>query len=136
MTTTTEFAEELGLVFHAKETGRRTDGMMADMPVGSRHFLLAIENPATGQGMTVQWSQGPAIESDPELPDVLDTLASDATGFENVNGLSEWAREYGYSDDVERAVSTFEAVKGQAERLRVLLGDDDYERLLWNVERD
>jgi hypothetical protein len=128
--------DTFGLDYDYTETGKRSDGLMSDMPIGSRHFELTISNPANGQTMTVEWSQGPGIMADPELPAVLDALASDAAGFENTDSLTDWAREYGYSDNVGLAVSTFEAVKQQSEDLRRLLGDAEYDRLLWHTERE
>lgn len=128
-----EYVAGLGLTFAARQ-GSRPDRLMEDMPAGSRHYLCAIENPATGQGMTVWYSQGPAIAEPPTLAGVLDTLASDAAGFENAASIDDWRMDYGYDEDEPATDRIYAAVEGQTERLRVLLGED-YDRLLWEVQR-
>lgn len=89
--------------------------------------------------MTVPFSQGPAICEEPTAADVLDCLASDASGYENASGLLRsfegWAREYGYDPDSRKAERTFKTVQKQSQQLAVVLGTDAYNTLLWNVDR-
>ena len=71
----------------------------------------------------------------PELDEVLDCLASDATGIENARSFDEWCGEYGYDTDSRRAERTYKLCCKQAERLRNLLGPSAYAALLWETDR-
>ena len=71
----------------------------------------------------------------PELEDLLDCLASDASGIENSPDFEDWCGEYGYDTDSRKAEKIFKTVEHQARRLKQFLGDDLYEALLWNTER-
>lgn len=85
--------------------------------------------------MTVHFSKGYGHHgAEPQVSEVLDCLASDATSFENARSFEEWARDYGYNTDSRKAEKTYRAVEKQATALRRLLGDS-YETLLWNTER-
>jgi len=86
--------------------------------------------------MTTPFSMGSAHRGEPDAASVLDCLASDATGFENAQSFEDWAGEYGYDTDSRTAERTFKAVERQARKLRAFLGDDLYETLLWNTERE
>lgn len=106
---------------------------MTDMPAGSSHYRCRIRH--DGRSMTVLFSMGPAHTKPPTLPDVLDCLASDASGLENANGFEDWASEYGYDIDSRKAERIYHVVERQAEKLNRLLGDDLYQALLWETER-
>src|SRR5262245_58830241 len=41
------------------------------------------------------FSMGPAIREDPTAEEVLDSLASDASGYENNPVFEDWVKEYG-----------------------------------------
>jgi len=71
----------------------------------------------------------------PELADVLDCLASDASGLHNAEGFNDWCNDYGYNTDSRRAEKTFRAIKRQSERLQNLLGESAYQTILWDIER-
>lgn len=85
--------------------------------------------------MTVHFSQGPAIAHEPELEEVLDSLASDAAGYLNARDFEDWASEYGYDTDSRRAEKTFAAVGQQVADLRRLLGQPALEELAFKTER-
>ena len=111
---------------------------MSDMPEGSRHFKVTLRR--TGRQMTVFFSQGPAIEKEPTAADVLDCLASDSQGIENLavdqeGHFETWASEYGYDTDSRKAERTFKVCARQATRLYNFLGNEQYDRLIENVER-
>jgi hypothetical protein len=87
--------------------------------------------------LAIPFSQGSAHKEPPTMRDLLDCLASDASGIENANDdFEEWCGEYGYDTDSRKAERTFKACVRQAKGLRRLLGDDAYELLLWHTERD
>jgi hypothetical protein len=81
--------------------------------------------------MTVPFSQGWAHTKPPTAADVLDCLASDASGADE--SFEDWAANYGYDTDSRKAERTYNAVRKQTARLRQFLGDK-YEPLL-EVER-
>jgi hypothetical protein len=86
------------------------------------------------QRMAVAFSQGSAHFDPPKLADVLDCLASDASGLENARDFADWCAEYGYDTDSRKAERTYKAIKRQASRLKAVLGTD-YETLLFDTER-
>lgn len=71
---------------------------------------------------------------EPTAAEVLDCLASDASGVDD-NDFDDWCAEYGYETDSRRAEKTFKVCKQQAQRLNKFLGDEYYETLLWSIER-
>lgn len=98
------------------------------------NWLCVLRRPKSR--MTVPFSMGLGHEGkQPNLEDVLDCLASDAVGVVDAPGFSEWCKEFGYSDDSRAAERTYNAVRRQSARLRAFLGDNGYDDLLWNVER-
>jgi hypothetical protein len=98
------------------------------------HYRVTIK--AGRSRMTIPFSQGYGIKHDPELGNVLDCLASDASGFENSRSFEDWAGDYGYDTDSRKAERTFMAVGKQSAKLKALLGEDAYSELLWNTERE
>lgn len=168
------FIEKHGIRFECRRVDSRPDGLMDGD--GQRHFRCRVisrefEHVACKvehcggyksghlkpRSFGLYFSQGSAHTSDPTLADVLDCLASDASGYENarvrpdgayhttsnVNSkhydtpmhFHNWAEEYGYDTDSRKAEKTFRAVKRQSEQLKRTIGNEAYQELLWNVER-
>lgn len=75
------------------------------------------------------------VAVEPDLPGVLDCLASDSQGYEWAGSFEDWAAEYGYDTDSRKAEATYRHVGEQARALRHLLGLDDYRLLIEEVER-
>lgn len=109
---------------------------MADSPM-PRNFECTISFVGRGyhEPLTVYFSQGSAHENPPTLAEVLDCLASDASGIENARSFEEWASEYGYDTDSRKAERTYKICEKQARDLERFLGQDAYQQLLWNTER-
>ncbi|HET7178382.1 MAG TPA: hypothetical protein VFI14_01595 [Chryseosolibacter sp.] len=90
-----------------------------------------------GKRMTVVFSQGFGHKGkEPKLADVLNCIAFDASSVENSPSFEDWASDLGYETDSRKAEKTFKYVEHQAKRLRKFLGDDLYQTLLWNTERE
>lgn len=106
--------------------------MAGEMPQGSFHFKCTLKRP--GRQLTTFFSMGPAHSREPSAADLLDCLASDASGYENARGFEEWASEYGYDPDSRRAEKIFRTVEKQTEKLKRFMGDE-YETLLYHTER-
>lgn len=100
---------------------------------GRRHFLCTLRS--GDRAMTVEFHQGSAHTEEPNLEDVIGCLAMNAGGFENAKYFEDWAREYGYETDSRRAYATYEAVQTRTHDMRELLSSDQYQELLWEVER-
>lgn len=102
------------------------------------HYRCKITKKQPGQrsrSYSLPFSQGSAHTQAPKLAEVLDCLASDASGFENARSFDEWCSEYGYDIDSRKAERTYRIIEKQANRLKAFLGQGAYETLLWNTER-
>ncbi|MFA5377545.1 MAG: hypothetical protein WC455_17470 [Dehalococcoidia bacterium] len=100
----------------------------------ANHYKVTLR--CKGRQLTTYFSQGYGIKEDPTAAGVIDCLASDAVGVENARSFEDWASEYGYATDSRRAERLFKICEMQAKKLRSFLGDDLYEELLWNTERE
>lgn len=98
------------------------------------HWKCTIIGP-NRRKLTTYFSQGAAHTSEPTAADVLDCLASDASGAENARSFEDWCSEYGYDTDSRKAKRTYKVIQRQSESLKRLLGPELYETLLWNTER-
>ena len=112
---------------------KRNPHMGVQMP---RNFDCTITMVGRGhhEPMTVYFSQGSAHKKNPTLAEVLDCLASEASGVDNARSFEEWASEYGYDTDSRKAERTYQICKKQAQELKALLGQDAYNQLLYSTE--
>jgi hypothetical protein len=82
------------------------------MPPGSRHWRCTLR--CGHRRMVVYFSQGPAIEREPTVEDVLDGLASDAFG----GTFEDWCAELGYDSDSRKdAAEKLTKCGGEGHRL-------------------
>lgn len=119
-----------------KMTAERTDSNPSmDDSANMDHWLVVLW--CGRRRMTLPFSMGYGHNgAEPDLPTVLDCLASDANGYDNAGSFDDWASEYGYDPDSRKAERTYKAVKQSADKLRKLLGDDAYTLLTsGDVER-
>jgi hypothetical protein len=83
--------------------------------------------------MTVVFSMGAGHGgAEPKVCEVLDCLASDANGADEM--FESWCGRYGYDTDSRSAERTYKAVRQSAAKLRRFLGADGLSALL-NCER-
>jgi hypothetical protein len=108
----------------------------------ARHWTCTIQKPRPSDAIhyelykfSIPFSQGSAHKDEPKLEDVLNCLASDASGYDNARSFEDWCNEYDYDTDSRESEATYNAVKEQSEELKSFLGDSDYATLLWNTER-
>ena len=129
-----QFITEQQLVMSVRSVKRNPHMQGEQMP---RNFECTIEFEGRGyhEPLTVYFSQGSAHKKPPTLADVLDCLASDASGVDNVRSFDDWASEYGYDTDSRKAERTYHICKKQAQDLKALLGRDAYNQLLYGTER-
>jgi len=132
-TTIQAFIEAEQLEMTVSRTARNPH-MIEQMP---RNFDCTIRQVGRGnpRSMHVYFSQGSAHTKAPTLAEVLDCLASDASGIENALSFEDWANEYGCDTDSRKAEKTYHICQEQAEDLRNLLGRDAYKTLLYHTER-
>lgn len=86
------------------------------------HFKVTIK--CGRRQLTVPYHMGSGTNGNPELRDVLDCLASDASGIDNADSFEDWCDEYGYDPDSRKAESTYKACQTEATQLERLLGRD------------
>lgn len=129
-----QFITEQQLVMSVRSVKRNPHMQGEQMP---RNFECTIEFEGRGyhEPLTVYFSQGSAHKKPPTLADVLDCLASDASGVDNAQSFEEWASEYGYDTDSRKAEKTYNICRQQAQELKALLGQDAYDQLLHETER-
>lgn len=73
---------------------------------------------------------------EPTTEEVLDCMASDASGYENARSFEDWCGEYGYDEDSRKAETIFNNVAKQSTKLKNFLGEKAYNNLLWDTERE
>lgn len=129
-----QFITEQQLVMSVRPVKRNPHMQGEQMP---RNFECTIEFEGRGyhEPLTVYFSQGSAHKKPPTLADVLDCLASDASGVDNARSFEDWASEYGYDTDSRKAERTYHICEKQAQDLKALLGQDAYNQLLYDTER-
>ena len=128
-----QFITEQQLVMSVRPI-KRNPHMQEQMP---RNFECTIDFVGRGyhEPLTVYFSQGSAHKKPPTLAEVLDCLASDASGVDNAQSFEEWASEYGYDTDSRKAEKTYNICRQQAQELKALLDRDAYDQLLYETER-
>jgi hypothetical protein len=73
----------------------------------------------------------------PTTAEVLECLASDGAAISNAGGnFEDWAADMGYDADSRKAEKIFKTCEKQARRLHSFLGDDLYDRLLFDLDND
>lgn len=130
-----EFIEKSGLKLIVRKA--RTNPNMAsdkEWTKTASHYKVIIFN-ERNEAYETYFSRGSSLTGPPDLPTILNCLASDASGIENAKSFEDWAAEYGYDTDSRKAEKTYQLCQKQAEELKDLLGTDEYETLLWKVER-
>lgn len=101
------------------------------------HWEIVLHMPGKGINEFVTYfSKGIGHKGKrPTVSEVLDCIASDASGYENSNSFEDWANDYGYDIDLRRAETIYHNVKAASLNLKNFLGKEAYETLLWETER-
>lgn len=126
-----EFASNYSVSCKIQPISSRPDNLMSDQPMF--HYKVRIGCGRRSFGL--YFSTGTSWTKQPVIDDVLNSLASDAAGYENAQSFEDWAAEYGYDTDSRKAEKIYRTVKRQAEQLKRTIGDEAYNDLLWNTER-
>jgi len=86
--------------------------------IGSTKWLLDYCDPVT-----------------PKAQDILDSLASDASAYDNARNFEDFCSDFGYDEDSRTAEGIYKACGELAKELKYFLGADLYETLLYKAER-
>lgn len=128
--TSSDLAARYGLRLDVSEVDSNPN--MADMPEGSTHWectLSDVDNDS--HYVTFVFSQGPAIEGEPDLYSVLSCLASDANMWEagELHDFESYCASFGYDNDSIKAFREYERtrdlIRRQTADLRYTLSDHD-----------
>jgi hypothetical protein len=114
---------------------RRNPHMSGDQLPRNFECTITMRGRGYHEPMTVYFSQGSAHKKRPTLAEVLDCLASEASGVDNARSFEDWAGEYGYDTDSCKAERTYHICEKQAQDLKALLSQDAYNQLLYSTER-
>ena len=77
---------------------------------------------------------GSATTGGPDIESVLYCIAGEAASFENADSFLSWAKELGYDPYDPNAEKIYRACARHVDALKQLLGDELYEKLLWNTD--
>lgn len=140
LTSIEDFIAAESISMRATRIAKRPDSLMSDTPMG--HWRCTLSRPVDGPGpgspkqrMTVYFSMGLGHAGrEPEIAEVLDSLASDAASAE-YDSFEGWARDMGYDEDSRQALRIYRACERIGERLERFLGADAAQRLKYEVER-
>jgi hypothetical protein len=86
-----------------------------------------------GRSMTTPFYTGSGWTKEPDVDDVMECLASDASSVVNSRGFEEWADDLGFDPDSRKAERSYHQAKRQTDDLRELLGDD-FDRIVLEEE--
>jgi hypothetical protein len=138
--TITEFIAEHGIKMTANRAPSNPN--FTDPLNGMDHWKVVFTRPIVGLSrhgqvkLTTCFSMGYRHHgAKPEAKDVLDCLASNASSVDSAD-FEEWARDLGYDPDSRKAEKTYKACEHGASRLKTFLGEELYQKLLYETERE
>lgn len=82
------------------------------------------------------YSQGSAYTGEPKPEDVLECLVSDAQAAGPETSFENFCDDFGYDTDSRKAERVYKACQRTGKHLKRLLGEEAYDTLLWQTERD
>lgn len=134
---TSDFVREHQIEITATRIPARADIDMSGWGKDASHWHITFRQVGRGNNrtMTTYYIMGSAYKHKPTAADVLDCLASDASGYDNARNFEDWASEYGYDTDSRKAYGTYQILGEQAKQLRQWLGNAAYTQLTEQTER-
>jgi hypothetical protein len=136
MQTIEQFIEEHDLSMDVGHSNANPN--MPDSDPGMHHYVVTIRRGEEDEPrLDTFFSMGSALTGPPELADVLDCLASDASMYDDSQDLLDFAYEMGYTDlkDYPKVERIYNTIEQQRNDLEQLLGTDGCEQLLYETER-
>ena len=137
MSTMYEFISDHGIKMTAKRVRSNPNG--DDWVDGSWHYSCTITHERDFP-LYVPFTVGPGIHKNdpsyvPDVADVLDCLASDASTVMEGQDFEEWAAELGYDQDSRQAERTYKSCQDQTHYLEDAFGRNSLELLVYDTER-
>ena len=124
-----DFARRHSVTLQARRINGRPDGQ--DWPEGSSHWDCTLARGS--RSMQMIFSTGPAIDTKPDVADVLYAAGADALVYETVQNPGVLVQELGL--DASEAKHLYRAVERQTSELQMLMGTQDlYTELLCEVD--
>lgn len=130
MLTIQEFITKNGITMTVEPT---TGNPNIDSETKMNHYRVIFSGGLTE--LTTFFSMGLGLEGKPQVEDVLDCLAQEASGFEDARTFEDWCDNFGYDTDSRKAERTWMAAVDGAKLLKSFLGLVEYDHLLNEVER-
>lgn len=122
-----------------KEDGNiriKSKHLVLDNSDGWKHdkWEVTITNLGNGKSLTTSYMTGMGLRkhgelTKPELADVLHSLISDATSYQNANDFDDWCASMGFDSDSRKAENTWNACTKIHKDLVKLLGSELIEEL-------
>lgn len=128
-----QFAKKVGVKLACERAARNPAMADEKWAKSATHYKCMLSRGKTK--MSLPYSMGSAHTKPPDIGMVLNSLASDASGYEQARSFEDWASEYGYDTDSRSAKKTYKAVEKETTALKMLLGDD-FETLLYKTRED
>lgn len=93
------------------------------------------------QSVKVSEASGDPAAAHASVAELLDMLRSDALGYATTHGFEGWADEYHSGQTKTMAEwakvrATYDAIVADAEQLRLLVGEENWDAFLWDTEGD
>jgi len=107
-------------------------GFLIAEPCATKLFLCELRGSNGHPPVTTMMASD---DGPPDLADVLDTVAAEAAVVEETGCYETWAECMGFDADCYCGRQIYRTERRQARRLRALLGDEGYRKLLWETER-
>ena len=130
----------IGMRQRVEDDGITAEYVMTDPPANSwederpgmtNWYSVTLEY--QGRTLTVPFGMGVGLTDDPTPEDVINSLALDASGYENARDFEDWASEYGYDTASRKAYNTYQQVAAFTEQLKTFLGEE-YSAYLYETE--
>jgi hypothetical protein len=77
-----------------------------------------------GRQLTTPFFTGLGWDTEPNQLDVLSSLLSDASCYENSSSFEDFCSDLGYNSDSRKAEKIYQACEKNAKKLKQFLGDD------------
>lgn len=126
--------EEWGIEAYTTLLGNGNEGCSEDYPDGQHTWRVTLKS-HNGTLTVAEYTMG-AVHRDtpPTAAEVLSDLASEASGVAGGVTFEQWAEDRDANPDSRKAEQTFNMIKEDTEGLRVLLGDERFQILLYETE--
>lgn len=133
MQTVEQFLVGSDVSIRCKEVSANGDGALAvSEPWAAKHYSCELHGSNGDRPIRalIGSDTGP-----PGIAEVLDAVAAEAAVAEEADGFEAWAAQLGYDPDSRRDERIYRTALRHARLLRNMLGEEGYERLLWDTER-